>query len=152
MEVSSQIHAPAALSRDRAPGDQWIVVWAGARTVLDIMEKRKMFSSPRTEPRSFIRCSVPGRSWQKQSLSIAFYVLRSAESLCRCVPSFLCEKKKCPVMRTVNSPNAGHMTNRPPDVLLTQPNAIWTFWIKLISFKDKPVPYEYFLSWCIRYY
>lgn len=62
------------------------------------------------------------------------------------VQSFLCEKKNCPVLRTVNSPNEGHMTSRPHDWPLTQLNAIWTFWVGFISFKDKAEPYWFLIT------
>jgi hypothetical protein len=54
MEVSGQLHAPAAsLPRERAPGTYWIGGWVGPRAVLDAMVKRKIpspyqESNPRT--------------------------------------------------------------------------------------------------------
>jgi hypothetical protein len=40
MEVSGQLHAPAALPpTERAPGTHWIESWVGARAVLDAVVK-----------------------------------------------------------------------------------------------------------------
>jgi hypothetical protein len=48
MEVSGQLHAPAALPpRERAPGTQWIGGWVGPRAVLDTVMKK--IPSPRRE-------------------------------------------------------------------------------------------------------
>jgi hypothetical protein len=44
MEVSGQLHAPAAL----APGTDWIGSWVDPRAVLDAVVKRKI-PSPRRE-------------------------------------------------------------------------------------------------------
>jgi hypothetical protein len=42
MEVSGQLHAPAALlPGERAPGTRWIVGWVGPRAGLNGVEKRK---------------------------------------------------------------------------------------------------------------
>jgi hypothetical protein len=54
MEVSGQLHAPAALSpREGVPGTHWIGGWVGPRAVLDAVVKRKIpspcrESNPRT--------------------------------------------------------------------------------------------------------
>jgi hypothetical protein len=49
MEVSGQLHAPAALPpRERAPGTHWIGGWVGPRAVPDVVVKRKI-PSPRRE-------------------------------------------------------------------------------------------------------
>jgi hypothetical protein len=49
MEVSGQLHAPAALPpRERAPGTHWIGGWVGPRAVLDAVVKRKI-PGPRRE-------------------------------------------------------------------------------------------------------
>jgi hypothetical protein len=49
MEVSGQLHAPAALPpRERAPGTHWIGGWMGPTAVLDTVVKRKI-PSPRRE-------------------------------------------------------------------------------------------------------
>jgi hypothetical protein len=55
MEVSGQLHAPAALPPGRAPGTNWIGGWVGPRAVLDAVVKRKI-PSPRREsnPRTSI--------------------------------------------------------------------------------------------------
>jgi hypothetical protein len=55
MEVSGQLHAPAALPLGRAPGTHWIRGWVGPRTVLNAVVKRKI-PSPRREsnPRTLI--------------------------------------------------------------------------------------------------
>jgi hypothetical protein len=42
MEVSGQLHAPAATPRERAPGIHWIGGWVGPRDVLDAVVKRKI--------------------------------------------------------------------------------------------------------------
>jgi hypothetical protein len=54
MEVSGQLHAPAALSpRERAPRTHWIGGWVGPRAVLDTVVKRKISSSRReSNPRT----------------------------------------------------------------------------------------------------
>jgi hypothetical protein len=45
MEVSGQLHAPAALTpRERAPGTHWIGGWVGPRAVLDAVVKRKILN------------------------------------------------------------------------------------------------------------
>jgi hypothetical protein len=52
MEVSGQLHAPAALlPMERAPGTNWIGGWVGPRAVLDEVVKRKI-PSPRRESNS----------------------------------------------------------------------------------------------------
>jgi hypothetical protein len=49
MEVSGQLHAPAALPpKERAPGTHWIGGWVCLRAVLDAVVKRKI-PSPRRE-------------------------------------------------------------------------------------------------------
>jgi hypothetical protein len=40
MEVSVQLHSPAALP-PRAPGTHWVGGWVGPRAVLDAVVKRK---------------------------------------------------------------------------------------------------------------
>jgi hypothetical protein len=42
MEVSGQVHTPAALSQGRAPSSHWIGGWVGPRAVLDAVVKRKI--------------------------------------------------------------------------------------------------------------
>jgi hypothetical protein len=42
MEVSGQLHAPAALPSGRAPGTHWIGGWVGSRDILDAVVKRKI--------------------------------------------------------------------------------------------------------------
>jgi hypothetical protein len=43
MEVSGQLHTPAALHpRERAPGTHWIGGWEGPRAVPDAVVKRKI--------------------------------------------------------------------------------------------------------------
>jgi len=43
MEVSDQVHAPAALPpSERAPATCWIGGWAGPRASLDLVVKRKI--------------------------------------------------------------------------------------------------------------
>jgi hypothetical protein len=49
MEVSGQLHAPAALPpRERDPGTHWIGGWVGPRAVLDTVVTREI-PSPRRE-------------------------------------------------------------------------------------------------------
>jgi hypothetical protein len=54
MEVSGQLHSPAALPpRERAPGTHWMGGCADARAVLDSVVKRKITSPHReTNPRN----------------------------------------------------------------------------------------------------
>jgi hypothetical protein len=55
MEVSGQLHAAAALPRERAPGTHWIGGWLGPRAVLDPVVKRKIPSLRReSNPRTSI--------------------------------------------------------------------------------------------------
>jgi len=43
MEISGQLHAPAALTaRERAHGTHWIGGWVGPRSSLDMVAKRKI--------------------------------------------------------------------------------------------------------------
>jgi hypothetical protein len=47
LEVSGQLHAPAALSRgERAPGTHWIGGWVDLRAGLDDLEKKKFLTLP----------------------------------------------------------------------------------------------------------
>jgi hypothetical protein len=48
MEVSGQLHAPAALPPERDPGTHWIGGWVGPRAVLDAVVKKKI-PGPRRE-------------------------------------------------------------------------------------------------------
>jgi hypothetical protein len=54
MEVSGQLHVPAALPpRERARGTHWIGSWVGPRAVLDAVVKRKIPSPGReSNPRT----------------------------------------------------------------------------------------------------
>jgi hypothetical protein len=54
MEVSDQLHIPAALHpREKAPGTRWIEGWVGPRPGLDVVLKRKIPTPPpRIEPQS----------------------------------------------------------------------------------------------------
>jgi hypothetical protein len=56
MEVSGQLHSPAALPpRERAPRTNWIGGWVGLRAVLDAVVKRKIPSPSReSNPRTLI--------------------------------------------------------------------------------------------------
>jgi hypothetical protein len=69
MEVSGQLHAPAALLQ--APGTHWIGGWVGPRAVLDAVAKRKI-PSPRREsnPRTPIVLPVaqPYTYWATMAL------------------------------------------------------------------------------------
>jgi hypothetical protein len=49
--VSGQLHAPAALPRERDPGTYWIGGWVGSRASLGTVEKRKLLILPRLELR-----------------------------------------------------------------------------------------------------
>jgi hypothetical protein len=44
MEMSDQLHAPAALPQGRDLGTHWIGGWVGSRAGLDIVVKRKIRS------------------------------------------------------------------------------------------------------------
>jgi hypothetical protein len=48
MEVSGQVHGPAALPPGNAPGTHWIGGWVGPRAILDAVVKRKI-PNPRRE-------------------------------------------------------------------------------------------------------
>jgi hypothetical protein len=48
MEVSDQLHAPAALPPGKEPGTHWIGGWVGPRAVLNTVVKRKI-PGPRRE-------------------------------------------------------------------------------------------------------
>jgi hypothetical protein len=48
MEVSGQLHAPAALTQGKRLRTHWIGGWVGPRAVLDAVVKRKI-PSPRQE-------------------------------------------------------------------------------------------------------
>jgi hypothetical protein len=63
MEVSGQLHTPAALPpRERAPGTHWIGGWVGPGAILDAVVKRKIPSSRReSNPRAPIVQSVAQR-------------------------------------------------------------------------------------------
>jgi hypothetical protein len=53
MEVSVQLHAPAALPpSERAPGTNWIGGWVGPRAVLDTVDAPTWNRT--LEPRSFL--------------------------------------------------------------------------------------------------
>jgi hypothetical protein len=54
MEVSDQLHAPAALSPRKEPhGTHWIGGWLGTRAVMDAVVKRKILSPHReSNPRT----------------------------------------------------------------------------------------------------
>jgi hypothetical protein len=54
MEVSGQLHAPAALlPRKEPPATHWIGGWVGPRAVLDVVVKRKIPSPHReSNPRT----------------------------------------------------------------------------------------------------
>lgn len=49
MQMSSQIHAAAALSPEKKPGISWIDGWLGRTVGLEILEKR-FFPLPGFEP------------------------------------------------------------------------------------------------------
>jgi hypothetical protein len=53
MEVSGQLHAPAALPPGKKPVTYWIEGWVGFRAILDTAMKRKIPSSRRkSNPRT----------------------------------------------------------------------------------------------------
>jgi hypothetical protein len=53
MEMSGQLHAPAALPQERTPGTNWIGGWVGPRAALDAVVKRKIPSPGReSNPRT----------------------------------------------------------------------------------------------------
>jgi hypothetical protein len=52
MEVSGQLHAPAALPLgEKAPGTQWIEGWVGPKACLEAVAKRKISAPAGIEPR-----------------------------------------------------------------------------------------------------
>jgi hypothetical protein len=54
MEVSGQLHAPAALPPgERAPGTHWIRCWVSPRVGLDVVEERKILHCRGIEPGLF---------------------------------------------------------------------------------------------------
>jgi hypothetical protein len=59
LEVSGQLHAPAALPPGKTPGTHWIGGWVGHRVGLDDVEMRKFLILPGLELRSLAR---PGSS------------------------------------------------------------------------------------------
>jgi hypothetical protein len=80
LEVSGQLHAPAALpSRKEPPGIHWIGGWVGPRGGLDDVEKRKFFILPGLEVRPLCR-PAPSQSQYRLrypgSYSMGFEVLR----------------------------------------------------------------------------
>jgi len=46
MELSGQLHVPAALPLGEIPGYHWIGGWVGLRAGLDVVDKRKNSSFP----------------------------------------------------------------------------------------------------------
>jgi hypothetical protein len=78
MEVSGQLHAPAALPPGKKPDTLWIGGWVGPRTVLEAVVKRKI-PSPRREsiPRTPIVQSVAQRytGWAITAPSLPMYNL-----------------------------------------------------------------------------
>jgi hypothetical protein len=77
MEVSGQLHAPAALSpKERAPSTHWIGGWVGPRAVLDAVVKRKIISPCReSNPRTPIVQLVAQRytDWAIMALKNTVY-------------------------------------------------------------------------------
>jgi hypothetical protein len=51
MEVSGQLHTPAALPLEKS---QWIGGWLSLKVSLDALEKRKIFPLPGIEPQPFV--------------------------------------------------------------------------------------------------
>jgi hypothetical protein len=51
MEMSGQLHGPAALPLGKDPGAHYIGKWAGPGASLDAMEKRKFFLYARNRTR-----------------------------------------------------------------------------------------------------
>jgi hypothetical protein len=58
MDVSSQLHAPAALPSGKNPGTHWIGGWVGPRAGLDAVVKRKIPSPSRDSNPSIIQPAV----------------------------------------------------------------------------------------------
>jgi hypothetical protein len=70
LEVSSQLHAPAALPQEKdppPPDTHWIGSWVDPRTGLDDVEERKFLTLPGLELRSL------GRPVRTQSLNRVCY-------------------------------------------------------------------------------
>jgi hypothetical protein len=55
MEASGQLHAPAALTPERAPDTYSLGGWVGPRTGLDDVEKKKILPLTGLELRSLVR-------------------------------------------------------------------------------------------------
>jgi hypothetical protein len=71
MEVSGQLHAPASLPQERAPGTHWIGGWVDPRAVLDAVVKSKIPSPHReSNPRTPIVQPVAQRytDWATMAL------------------------------------------------------------------------------------
>jgi hypothetical protein len=69
MEVSGQLHAPAAFTpRERAPGTHWIGGWMGLRAILDAVVKRKIPSSHQeSNPRTPIIQPIARKKYTKKT-------------------------------------------------------------------------------------
>jgi hypothetical protein len=52
MEVSGQLHAPAAYLQGKSPGTHWIGGWMGPRAVLGAVVKRISSSRRESNPRT----------------------------------------------------------------------------------------------------
>jgi hypothetical protein len=65
MRVSGQLHAPAALLREKAPDTHWIGGSVGPRAGMDVMEERKVLIP--------CRKSNPGRQARILSLYLQSY-------------------------------------------------------------------------------
>jgi hypothetical protein len=63
LEVSGQLHAPAALAPEKSPGTHFIGGWVDPRAGLDDMEKWKFFTLP-----GLGTPASPGRPARSQSL------------------------------------------------------------------------------------
>jgi hypothetical protein len=76
MEVSGQLHTPAALPpRERAPGTHWIGGWVSPRAVLDAVVKRKIPSPCReSNPRIWLVQAVAQRYLRDIAIDVAKWI------------------------------------------------------------------------------
>jgi hypothetical protein len=79
MEVSGQLHAPAALPPGKSSGTHFIGGWVDPRASLEDLEKRKFFTLPGIELRTI------GRPARSQSLSRLSYPGSFGVCVCVCV-------------------------------------------------------------------
>jgi hypothetical protein len=72
--VSGQLHAPAALPRESAPGTHWIGGWVDLRTGLNDVEKRKFLTLPGLKLRPLGRPARRYTDWAIPALGITLVI------------------------------------------------------------------------------